>query len=121
MIDPLSHPIADNTEQQIKYPKSKSKVGSLRNGHGGLTLFQIDTKTHECEKVPLNTATIPIPEKSGTPLPKAFTGNLSERSQLVIQTNTTHYQVEAKEGFYYVWALNKKNALRRYRKAFKLR
>lgn len=117
-LDPLSNPIQDNTVQEIKFPKTKKNVGKLVKPHMGMTLWGIVPETGEIEEVKFKATSLPRKEETKRVLPK-FAGALSKKSQLTLEHETITHLVDAKEGVFYIWAINKKNALRKYRKAFK--
>lgn len=118
-IDPLNLPVQDNTVQEIKFPKTKKEVGKLVKPHAGMTLFAVDVKSKECEPVKFEASSLPQKVRTKNPLPgKRMTDNLAKRAQLTLEAKQMEHLVTAKEGVFYVWAINEKNAMKKFRKAF---
>lgn len=118
MIDPLSNPTKDNTEQRVQYPKVKQKIHEMVKPHGGMILFSIDTRTdrptiNDVKEAKFEHSTIPFKADSKNPLPRT-TGKLAKRVQLQVEHIQVRHKLIIDEHHYYVWAINKKNALKRY-------
>jgi hypothetical protein len=103
----------DNTEQQIKFPKAKQHVGSMSKPHLGMTLFEVNTTTQEINPAKFEFTTLPVTEESLNPLPKRAQ-RLGKVAQLTVDQKVVHRRVIVIEGCWYVWAINKQNALKQY-------
>jgi hypothetical protein len=116
-FDP-DQPHADNTEQIIKLPKTRTAFAQAKP-HNGMFLFGIEIATGKCEQVKFEVSSLPHKAKNKNPLPgKRFTEPLAEKSQLMIERTQINHRVTAKEGYWYVWAINTKSALKKFKKAF---
>lgn len=112
-------PHEDKTEQQIRFPKTDKQVAKQAKPHLGMTLFAIDRKTKKCEKVRYETTSMPFKQTIGAPLPgRKVTAGLSKKAQLTLEQTQFNHKVTAKADVWYVWAINKKNAMKKFEKAF---
>jgi len=121
-LDPINLPNQIPTEQNVRYPKTQIGMPPMNKPHAGMTLWAINVKTFEIDKAKYEAVSLPKKETTINPLPmKRLTGNLAKRSQLTIEREAVHMRVQAKEGIYYCWALNKRTAINRFKKDFGLK
>ena len=120
MIDPINNPTNDNVEDVVRFPKTNRKVHEMSKPHAGMTLYCIDTRktfvtVDDVMEAEYEHTTIPYKDLTNNPLPKV-TGRLSKAAQLQLQQTVLRHKLIVNEHYYYTWAINKKNALKRWLK-----
>jgi hypothetical protein len=116
-LDPSNLPLADNTVQQIKFPKTKKAERDMSKPHNGMDMWEVDIKTGTAEKIKIKVSSLPQKEKTKNPFPRLIQ-DYAEKTLSVIDVENIHHKVDAREGFWYVWAINKTNAEKKFKKAF---
>ena len=118
-LDPLNLPHDDKTEQVVQFPKTTKPVFNQAKPHNGMFLFGFEIVTGNCEHVKFEVSSLPHKVKNKNPLPmRKFTDELAEKSLLTIERVQINHKVTAKQGWWYVWAINEKSGLKKFRKAF---
>ena len=109
--------IQDNTEQQIKFPKAKQFIKPMPKPHRGMVLWEIDQKTMQVEKAKYRISSIPVKEETLNDVPRiARKRGIAKMSHMTLESTNIHHEVDIRENCWYVWAVNKKNAIKQYRK-----
>ena len=107
--------LQDNTEHNIRFPKTLKGIGEVSRPHAGMKLY--------C--VPIEGGTIDHvkevkPKVSSMPVVRDTKNKVAKNAQLVLKSTEIHHQVVNDEKMHYCWAINKKNAFKKYKKHYNL-
>lgn len=107
MITPNDlHP--DKQIEIRNYPKGLEAMGKIERPHLGMRMYAVDQRTRECQQVELKTVTFK---------PVRTVKKIRGVEQMVAEN--LHAEVRFDAGKWYCWAINEKNAVRKYFKALR--
>jgi len=98
----------DNTHQEIQFPKKLNALGSNKKPHSGTFLFAVNIKSGKAELVKMKATSLPMKE-----IPR---NKMNIVRQIELVNTKIHHQVIVDETKWYVWAINAKNAERKFKR-----
>lgn len=109
-LDPIK-PQIDDTADVIKFPKSMQGMGEINRPHAGMTCYACDLVTHKIEPVKIKQTTLPQVRTSKN--------KMALVAQNVLTQKEVHNQVIFDPKKWYVWAINEKNANKKFQRFLK--
>ncbi len=101
----------DQPKEERVYPKTLKGDGEINRPHLGMKMYGVDMRTGRASEVKM--------EKVSIPVTRTAKNLIDHYAQNVLVQKETHCQVINNKETYYVWAINAKNAERKYRKAIR--
>lgn len=118
-LDPSNIPAKDSTEQIVNFPKQKKLETSRPKPHRGMTLWEVDMTIEEPTEKDFHPATyelttLPMTVNTQSPFRSKHLNARAKAAQLTLVNTQVRHRLMAKVNHYYTWAINQKNALKRF-------
>lgn len=104
----------DKIQNIVQFPKIKNN-GMYERPSAGVKLFEVDYVTKEVIEAVYKSVSLPMEKMS----PVDARAKMRMRGGIAMKSEVVRKQLEVKPGKWYVWAINEKNALRKFEKTFK--